>query len=93
MWPTYELDNDETWPEFSSSDKKLTSNLMSHIHKDRYFEELEYARLFRLLSCQQSPSDPKKRATCTAFKKKKRRKIKGNSQYETAGTKARRRQS
>ncbi|KAL2306833.1 hypothetical protein Nmel_004772 [Mimus melanotis] len=29
MWSTYELDNDETWPEFSSSDKKLISNLMS----------------------------------------------------------------
>lgn len=71
MWPTYELDNDETWPEFSSSDKKLTSNLMSHIHEDRYFEELEYARLFRLLSCQQSPSDPKKEQPVLLLRKKR----------------------
>lgn len=85
MWPTYELDNDETWPEFSSSDKKLISNLMSHIHEDRYFEELEYARLFRLLSCQQSPSDPKKEQPVLLLRKKKEKKNKREQSIWNSG--------
>lgn len=56
MWQTYELDNNETWPEFGSLNEKLLSSLISCIHKDKYFNELENARLSMVLSCQQSPS-------------------------------------
>lgn len=37
MWPMYEQGNNETWPEFSSLDKKLISSLMSRIQEDKYF--------------------------------------------------------
>lgn len=54
MWPTYELNNVETWPEFSSLGTKSVSNLISClwilVKKYSNFEELEYARIYMLLS-------------------------------------------
>lgn len=71
VWPIYELNNDETWPEFSSLDKKLILSLISRICEAGYFEELEYARLFMFLSCQQSPSATKKEHILLLRKKEK----------------------
>lgn len=71
MWPTYELDNDETWPKLGSFSKKLISGLISCIREDKYFNMLEYARHFMVLACQQSPSTNRKEQHIFVLKEKK----------------------
>lgn len=50
VWPAYELDYDQTWPEFGSLDKKFISSLVSYLRKDRCFLKLDYTKLFLVVS-------------------------------------------